>query len=294
VHPFLPALQSNRSAFGWSIAALLPLIGFSLWRSPAQESGNPESTSRSSFGYTSGALVAVAISAIYMVGARWQIYQESHSLGSQKQFADIALWSLMSHIAVAMVALSALNLIYFAAAKTPQPRTARRWMVGTSIIIGLWIVLERFLDTAMSFDGWSAYGYAFALALSLTLWGFAVISPLAERAALQRESSRARTVVIWAVMAVLTILALMSRTLIGGEDWNGFVATSWALVFWIAMSLCVYRLRAADAKYSAPVIVAALLASAFVYKTLQFTQIFWSKPLGATEDDISLTLEQYG
>ena len=293
-HPFLPALQSNRAAFAWSVAALLPLIGFSVWRSPAQKSGSHESTSRSSFGYASGAVVAIAISAIYMVGARWQIYQESHTLGLQKQFADIALWSLMSHIAVAMVALSALNLIYFAAAKTPQPRTARRWMIGTSIVIGLWIVLERFLDTAMSFDGWSAYGYAFALALSLTLWGFAVISPLAERAALQRESSTARTIVIWAVMAVLTILALMSRSLIGGEDWNGFVATSWALVFWIAMSLCVYRLRPSDANYSAPVIVAALLASAFVYKTLQFTQIFWSKPLGATEDDISLTLEQYG
>ena len=293
VHPFLPELQSNRAAFWWSIASLLPLIGFSLWRSPARASDNSASRPRSAFGYTSGVLVAIAISAIYMMGARWHIYQESRSLGFEKQFADIALWSLLSHIAVAMAALSGLNLIYFAAAKTPRPRTVRRWMIGISIAVALWIVLKRFLDSAMSFDGWSANGYGLLLALALTLWGFVLVSPFGKDR-VQAEPSVAKTAVIWAVIVALTVLALTSRTLIGGEDWNGFVASSWALIFWIAMSLCVYRLRPAYTSYSAPAIIAILLASAFVYKSLQFTQIFWSKPLGSTEDEISLTLEQYG
>ena len=37
-----------------------------------------------------------------------------------------------------------------------------------------------------------------------------------------------------------------------------------------------------------------LLVSAFVYKGLQATEIFWGRPLGATDDEISLRLEQYG
>jgi hypothetical protein len=292
--PFLPGLQNNRAAYWWSIASLLPVIGFSLWRAAKQRSSHDTFNSRSAFGYSSGVLVAVAVSVIYLIGARWQVYQESHSLGLHKNVVDIALWSLASHIAVAMAVLSGLNLIYFAAARTRAPRAVRQWMVGVSIVAGLWFVTERFLDTAMSFDGWGAYGYALMFAVSLTLWGFALVSTFADSRAPQDKPSTAQTAAIWIVIAGLIALALMSRTVIGGEDWNGFVASTWALVFWIAMSLCIYRLRPVQARYSAPAIIGILLASAFVYKSLQFTQIFWSKPLGSTEDEISLTLEEYG
>ena len=70
-------------------------------------------------------------------------------------------------------------------------------------------------------------------------------------------------------MVVITLLALGSRWLIGGEDWNGFVEGTGALLFWIAMSLCVYRLRPVRANYSVAVIVGVLLAGVFVYKGLQ-------------------------
>ncbi len=289
--PFLPGLQSNRSAFWWSIASLLPVIGFSLWRSPV--SIKTES-SRSAFGYSSGVLIAVAVSLVYLIGSRWQVYQESHSLGLQRQFGEIALWSVVSHIAVAMAILSGLNLIYFAASKTRAPRTVRRWLVGLSIVVILWIVTERFLDTAMSFDGWSAYGFALLFAVSLTLWGFALVSALIGRLVASDPRSRLQTAALWIAIGALIVLALMSRTLIGGEDWNGFVGSTWALIFWIAMSLCVYSLRPVRTSYSVAAVVGILLASAFVYKSLQFTQIFWSKPLGSTEDEISLTLEEYG
>ncbi len=293
--PFLPAVQSDRSAFWWSIASLLPLIGFSLWRSSAKKRTGDQASSRSLFGYSSGVIVAVAVSVIYTIGARLQVYRESHSLGMQQQVADLALWSLLSHIAVAMAVLSGLNLIYLAASKTRSARTVRRWMVGLSVVAGLWIVTERFLDTAMSFDGWSAYGFALAFAVALTLWGLALVAPFAELGAFSDcQLSAPGKVAVWTLIAVLTVLALMSRTLIGGEDWNGFVASTWALILWVAMSLCVYRLRPKRANYSAPAIVGILLASAFVYKSLHFTQIFWSKPLGSTEDEISLTLEEYG
>ena len=293
VRPFLPGIQSNRAALWWSLGSLLVVIAFSLWDSKhtARES---TTSSRIAFGYSSGVFVALAVSVIYMIGTRMQVYRENHSLGLQAPFAHIALWSLVSHVAVAMAVLSALNLIFFVASKTPRPQPVRRWMVGLSIIAALWIITERFLDSALSFDGWSAHLYAALFAVSLTLWGFSVVAPLADLKVLTGELSPLKSAVVWCVIAVLTILALMSRTLIGGEDWNGFVGSTWALGFWIAMSLCVYRLRPARASYSAASIVAILLASAFVYKSLQFTQIFWSKPLGSTEDEISLTLEEYG
>jgi len=289
LRPFLPELQSNRAAYWWSLASLLPLIGLALSNFKAKLRS---SSTNSGFGYTSGLLVALAVSLIYMIGARIQVYHESHELGLQKQFADIALWSLVSHVAVAMAVLSGLNLIYLVAARTRSPQPVRRWLLGISIVAGLWFVTERFLDTAMSFDGWSAYAYAFVLALSLTLWGFSLVRPFQQRpasASLSAQEAAATCVVI----VLLVALALMSRTLIGGEDWNGFVASTWALIFWIAMSLSVYRLHRARTNYSAAAILATLLVSAFVYKSLQFTQIFWSKPLGATEDEISLTLEEY-
>jgi len=293
VYPFLPNLQSNRAAFWWSLVSLLPVIGFSAWDVWIQKAPSQPSDSRRAFAYSSGITVAIVVSVIYIIGACLQIYQESHSLGPHKQVADTALWSLISHIAVAMAVLSTLNLIYLIASKTSKPETLRRWMLGIIIVACLWIVLERFLDTAMSFDGWNAYLYALLLAACLTLWGFSLALPILRRGSTTNVSTM-QAVATWVVILTLAVLAIMSRTLIGGEDWNGLVGSSWALVFWIAMSVCVYRLRPARRSYSAVAVIGVLLGSAFVYKALQYTQIFWSKPLGSTDDEILLKLEDYG
>jgi len=292
--PFLPTVESNRAAYLWSLASLVPVIAMSVWRPSLARTTQPATTQPSLvFGYSSCLLVAVGVSVTYLIGTRIQTYRESHVLGLQKQFVDIALWSAVSHLAVAMAVLSGLNLIYLTASRTPRPRPVRRWMIRTSIVIILWIVLERFLDSAMSFDGPSAYIYALFFALTLTLWGSSLVMPFVERRGSKKLSMR-QAAMLWLLIAVLSTIAVMSRTLIGGEDWNGFVSATWALVFWIAMSICVYRLRPVRASYSAAALIGTLLASAFVYKTLQFTQIFWSKPLGTTEDEISLSLEEYG
>jgi hypothetical protein len=54
-----------------------------------------------------------------------------------------------------------------------------------------------------------------------------------------------RRAVTWGILVILIGLALASRALIGGEDWNGFVSGTWVAFFWIAMSLCVDKLRPA-------------------------------------------------
>jgi hypothetical protein len=298
IHPFLPSLQSDRSAYGWSLGALLPVFGLALWRSEVAARENQAATREKvgTFGYSAGVLVALVVCVVYVLGARMRIYSESHALGLSAQDIEIVLWSLLSHLVLAVAVLSALNLIWLIAEKGPRPVPIRRCLLGVAITVALWVVLTHFLDTAMSFDGWGAYVYAGALAPALTLWGFSLVLRLLPQtdAAARKTSSRPAMIATWAAVVSLTALAIASRWLIGGEDWNGFVASTWALAFWIVMSFCLYRLRPARASYSIATVLATLLVSGFVYKGLQATEIFWGRPIGSTDDEISLKLEEYG
>ena len=299
--PFLPTLQNDGAAFGWSMAGVLPLIGLALWprnTATGQRIVHDEWSGRP-FGYSTGVLVALVTSAIYTVGGRTQIYSESFVSRFRAREIEVALWSLVSHAALAIAVFSALNLVILVSIKTPNPRAGRRWMFGGLIACVLTFLLARFLDDAMSFDGWRAWSYSAALALGLTVWGFWVLDPLLSAPAQASHSapykiSASRAILIWAAMAGLAALALGSHSLIGGEDWNSFVENTSALVFWVAMSLCVYWLRPVRADYSVVSILGVLVVSGFVYKSLQATEIFWCRPMGSTDDEISLILETYG
>ena len=295
--PFLPALQSDQAAFRWSLAALLPVIGLVWWKpgeqTPDHGSDNATGSGRP-FGYSVGLLVAVVTSVIYTTGARLRIYSENFTTAFRGREVELLFWSLMSHVALAIAVLSVVNLVFLMAAKSTRPGTTRRWTVGGLIAIALAFVLARFLNNAMSFDGWRAGVYAMALSSALTVLGFSLVTPLMEHRANRGGISTSGTIVTWAAMAALAALALGSRALIGGEDWNGFVESTSALIFWIAMSLCVYRLRPVRRDYSMVAVLGILLVSGFIYKGLLATEIFWARPLGSTDDEISLNLEDYG
>ena len=292
--PFLPQLQSAPAAYFWSIASLLPLVVLSVATPPGGTSTDLRDRAQGvAFPYSSGLLVAVSVSMIYALGARIEIYKETRVFDVHSQTLQLAFWSLISHAALAMAILSALNVIYLFAAKTPKPTTIRRWTIGIAIVACLWLILVRFLDNAMSFDGKMASVYALMLSLALTLWGFSCVRPFLT----QRTSESLSTlqgIFTWMIIAALAGLALMSRSLIGGEDWNGFVGSAWALIFWIAMSLVCLPVAPVRTDYSLAVILGLFLAGAFVYKSLQLTEILWGKPLGSTDDEISLAFEEYG
>ncbi len=305
--PFLPGLENNNAAYAWSLISLLPLIGISLVKSAStasQHGGRLVEGPAQPFGFSAALLVAIVVSVIYSIGARVRLYGDSRTHSFHWQDAALAFWSLVSHLALAILVLSTLNLIFLLAAKTSKPRVLRRALVGTLVAVVLSFVLARFLGNAMSFDGWSAYLYASAFALTLTLWGFSIVEPFlgrnvetstnASASGNGPQLSSAQTIATWIAMVIITLLALGSRSLIGGEDWNGFVESTSALLFWIAMSLCVYRLRPVRASYSFVAIVGILVVAIFIYKGLQVTEIFWGKSVGSTDDEISLKLEEYG
>ncbi len=299
MRPFLPGLQSNNTTYFWSLIALLPVLGFSLWQlfSTTAEPGKDEGFEGISL--SAGLLAALAISFIYWLGARARLYSDSHTLRLHWQDAQLAFWSLATHFALAIVILTAVNLILLLAAKTGHPRAVRRLLAGALIIFALSLALSRFLNNAMSFDGRVAYLYAAALACTLTLWGFSLVTPFLDRHtsdAVEHDASLSsgQTLATWIVIAAFTLLALGSRSLIGSEDWNGVVESTAALVFWIVISVCVFRLRPVRAKYSATVIAGMLVVGIFVYKGLQASEIFWAKSLGSTDDEISFKFEDYG
>src|SRR5271157_4615925 len=179
IHPFLPGLQSNRAAYGWSLAALVPVIGLLLWTAPGPSAENElaENHGGQLFGYSAGILAALVVSGVYLVAALMRIYRDNHGAGLRAQGVEFAVWSVFSHMVLAIAVVSVLNLIFLVAAKSRKPRHMRVGLIMLLIMVGLFDVLARFLDSAMSFDGRGAMIYAWLFAQALTLWGFSLVVP---------------------------------------------------------------------------------------------------------------------
>jgi Sulfatase len=298
VRPFLATLEDNRGAYAWSLAALVPLAAIALWK-PAGEPhradphhADPQPTAP--FGYSFALLIAAVVCGIYAVGARVETYHSAHSLEWHWSDAELTLWSLLSHAMLAVAVLSILNLIFLAAARSRTPRSFRRMGVGALVFVSLYVALSGFLANALSFGGWPARAYAAALALSLTLWGCSIVLPILDAVGRTRDSGTLGQVVAWIVLASSAALAVAFPVLIGGDDWSGFFSGIVTLIVWITAAVCLFHLRPARARYSILTVLLVLVGSGIGYKLLGASEIFWSRPLGTTDDEISLALEAYG
>jgi hypothetical protein len=296
--PFLPTLTDNRSAYFWSIAALLPLIAASLWKQHDKALEQP-SDSRP-FGYSTGLLLAFVVSMVYLAGARIHLYHETRNLSFRPADAELTLWSLMSHVVIAVVVVSVINLVFALAARTAKPQAVRRGVLGGLIFASLGTLLFRFLAGTLSFAGWDARCCAATLALALTLWGFSLVLPIlesrrttAQRAAQTKSVTSRLQLGTWTVLVVSGVLAVALPFVIGDADWSGLFQSTITLMFWIIASVCLFRLRPTRVQYSVVALLSVLAVSGVIYKVLQASEIFWSRPLGSTDDEISLNLEAY-
>jgi hypothetical protein len=133
--------------------------------------------------------------------------------------------------------------------------------------------------------------------LGLTLWGFSLVLPFLDRQ-LEVDGVSSGTFASLAATRVVLValcgIAIAFPFVIGDADWSGFLQSTVTLLIWIAISVCLYRLRPARAQYSAVALILVLAASIGAYKALILSEIFWSKPLGATDDEISMSLDAYG
>jgi hypothetical protein len=157
------------------------------------------------------------------------------------------------------------------------------------------LALDRFLASALSFEGWAAHLYALTFALSLTLFLGSPVLPSVTRASVSGTDSAKRSwnFVPMAVAVGFSTLAIAMPTVIGGSDWNGILQSTFTVLFWIVLTFCIYRLRPRRKRYSAVTLLAVLLLVGFSYKALQATAILWAKPLGSTDDDVARSMENY-
>jgi hypothetical protein len=295
LRPFLAALESNRTAYLGSVVALWAIILTVLsceFRHAASEKS--ETPVEAHLSYAAGILLATGIALLSVAGERLRSYSETRTLSFHVSDIYLTFWSVISHLLVAIVLISILNLVRIAASSSAHSRIVRMSLIGILIFGLLWALSVRFLENALSFEGWPAHLYAASLAAALTLLGFSAARPFLDaKGSASRVSLVSRKIPYIAVSTLLALFSLALPTLVGGGDWNGILQGTFTLLFWIVLSFCVFRLWPWSSPYRIKTVLAVLVLSLLSYKALAATDIFWAKPLGSTDDDIQRSLENY-
>ncbi len=292
--PFLPRVEDDWRAYCWSLISLAPLIvvaGFAVARHwPKNQHRDAEPLL---LPYSTAAAISMTAALLYVAGFLLHAYRDAHHVSLGWRDAELTAWSVISHVVVALVVFSILNLIFLGSRRLRQPATVVLTVIGLLGFALLWTILARFLNSAFSLRGWAAQTYAAALAIAITLWAGWISLPLASETR-THATPRALNRTITAMFAAgLSIFAVALPTLIGGGDWNGVLQGAFTLIFWAALGVCWCRLRPARARYSVAAILAVLVLSVFAYKALRVTEISWAKPLGSTDDEVARAMENY-
>lgn len=295
VRPFLAVVESNRSAYFGSLMALwIVILVVSLFGFGNSTGAENEGRIDAHLSFATGISLAAGAALLSVAGAHLRNYSDTRVLSFPASDIYLTFWSVLSHILVAVILVSVLNLIRIGAAKSSRPRAVRWSLFGLLIFGSLWALSVRFLENALSFEGWLAHLYAASLAAALTLLGFSVARPfLVREGAESKSGSASKRTLLMIIPAVFAICVVALPTLLGGGDWNGFYEGTFTLVFWIILCFCLLRLWPHAGAYPIKTIAAALLLSLLSYKALAATDIFWAKPLGETDEDIQRSMENY-
>jgi glucan phosphoethanolaminetransferase (alkaline phosphatase superfamily) len=245
--------------------------------------------------YSSGIAVAAAVTLLYVASTAVRALFEKEPLHFGPGKLELTGWSLISHAMVAIIVISGLNLIRLA---TQQAHRATSWRLvlnGLAIALVIGATLDRFLASALSFEGWAAHLYAMAFATGLALLLGSLVLPNApKKVSSSADTLKGRSNSIPVAFAIgLSILAIAMPTVIGDSDWNGVLQSIFTVFFWIVLTFCVYALRPRRKRYSLVTLLAVLVLAGFSYKALQATAILWAKPLGSTDDDVARSMETY-
>jgi hypothetical protein len=294
--PFLPSLQNDGVAYGWSLISLLPLIVVTArdlrqhW--PADQD---DPSDHSLLAYSSAVIIAVSVALVYVLASIVHGYFEHRSFTLVDALSlgklEITAWSVISHVLVAILIFSILNLIRMGSWRMRHPSSFRLVVGGILVFASVWSVLYRFLSEALSFDGWQAHLYAAGLAIGLSLLVASVVLPF-YASVVQRDSAKHGVAPAVTALAI-SVFAIAFPTLIGGGDWNGVLQHSFTLLFWIVFGVCLYRLRPRRRNYKLATVLGIVILAGFSYKALQATAIFWGEPLGSTDDEVARALDIY-
>lgn len=292
--PFLPDLRSDVSAYSWSVAALAAILlpaTIDVVTHRFEQRGQPQV----SLTYLPAVLSVITVAILSVLGQWIMDRGEAYPSVIHAHEIPLGLWSVLTHVVVALVAVSMLNLLFAAAAKTPWPRLVRRSVIGLAAFCAGVYGLANFLNSALGFHGWLAWFYSVLLVASLMSLGIALAFDLKGPRLPLREQGNKRALKAVLILALLGLgaLSLILPSTVGQWDWNGVFQLIFTLVLWSSMTGCFYFFTHARKPYSWTAIVAVLVIAGATYKTLQLADIYWGKSLGETDDDISRSLEKY-
>jgi Sulfatase len=293
--PFLPDLHSNTTAYTWSVAALAAILVLAVIDVSTHRFEQP-GRRQVSMAYIPAVLSVVTVAILSVLGQWIMDRGEAYPSVIHSHEIPLGLWSIVTHVVVALVVVSGLNLLFAAAAKTARPRLVRGSVIGLVVFFVGVYALANFLNSALGFHGWFAWIYSILLVASLLFLGLALTFHLQGTIQFPIHEERNKPTVKAGLLLVLLCLGAMSLILpstVGQWDWNGVFQLVFTLVLWFAMTGCFYFFSRPRTPYTWTAIVAVLIVTGATYKTLQLTDIYWGKSLGATDDDISRSLERY-
>lgn len=289
-HPVLPVIQSDSTALALALAALLLLILTAL---PVMVETWPAGPlpEQPLLGYHAPALAAASVSLLALLGTRLRFQAHSAAVHS----GSLALWgfSLITHIVLAIVVVTALNMLCLIAEKSRFPRGARYALLLFFACICLWRAVSRFLEGAVGAPSTAAELYSAVLAAALCCLGISLIRPLAVE--MEAATAEAGTPG-WARLSVagaISIAALFVPSEVGAWDWNGIFQSIFALALWVAIgyTACIhFRQRR---RYSWPALAAVLLITLFCFKAVHATEFLWGRSLGTTQDAVEQSVQAY-
>jgi glucan phosphoethanolaminetransferase (alkaline phosphatase superfamily) len=243
------------------------------------------------FSYSNAVLVAVATALVSIAATTRLGRLEYRLLLAPLSGLELGIYILAAYIWVALLVVSLMNLILLISARfINAPRRLRFAVAGSVVFTGLAFGSVRFLEDTLTFRSWAAYVFAVFFSAALTLWGFAVLKPLFE---VKDRAAMKHRLILYSICIFLVIAALSIPTMIGENDWNGLLQSSFTLLFWILASICIYLLRPSPRRYSIAGVVAVLLIGGFSYWMLGATGFLWAKRLGRTDGEIARAIENY-
>jgi phosphoglycerol transferase MdoB-like AlkP superfamily enzyme len=294
-HPFLPDLHSDTMAYAWSVTALAAILVLAVIDVSTHRFEH-RGERQVSMAYIPAVLSVVTVAILSVLGQWITDRREAYPSVIHSHEIPLGLWSIVTHVVVALIAVSMLNLLFAAAAKTPWPRLVRCSVIGLAAFCGGVYALANFLNSALGFHGRLAWIYSIVLVASLLFLGLALTFDLQASVRLPlREAGKMRTVKAALILALmgLAAMSLILPSTVGHWDWNGVFQLIFTLVLWFSMTAGFYLFGRPRMPYSWTAIIAVLVITGAAYKTLQLTNIQWGKSLGATDDDISRSLERY-
>lgn len=290
-HPVLPAIQSDGTALALAMAALLLLILSALpvtietWPTGAL-------SEQPLVGYSAPAVAAVLLCLLGLLGTDLRFHTQ-HSAGVQSGSLFLWIFSLITHIVLAIVVVTALNMLSLIVVRSRFAREMRAALLLLIAFIILWRAIARFLETAVSASNPAAELYAAELALALCCVGASLVRPVTLRLGTTVAKNRTRSWVLVAVAGISCIAALFVPSEVGAWDWNGFFQSIFALALWAVIGYTICALFPQRRRYSWQALAAVLVITVFFFKAFEATDFLWARSLGTTQDGVAQSVQAY-